>query len=145
MSGSTVPATIDALLALFRAALPDLQITDGPDYDPRNNFLAVGWHSNDEPATAANNTIADAGRSRDQEDYDVFCLLSFHVGSGGVSAARSSLYAAFEVLCAALRGDSALGGAVSRARLSEHAYLPMVDEGGITLSIRFAVNVIAWK
>jgi hypothetical protein len=145
VSGSTVPAALDALVATFTTALPGLQVTDGPDYDPRNAFLAVGWHSNDEPAVTLAQSIADAGRSRDREDYDVSCLLSWHVGNAGVSSARTELFQAFETVCSAVAADGTLGGSVHRARMSEHAYFPLIDEGGVTVSIRFTVNVVAWK
>jgi hypothetical protein len=145
VSGSTVPAALDALTVTFTGALPDLQVVDGPDYDPRRNFLAVGWHSNDEPAAVVDYLIADAGRARDQEQYDVHCLLSFHVGTGTVSSARASLYTAYEALARALADNPKLGGAVSRARMANAEYLPLIDEGGVTVSIRFSVNVLAWK
>lgn len=147
MSGTTLPATLDALVALFTAALPALQVVDGPNYDPSTAFLAVGWHSNDEAAASPTSIIADLGRRADREDYDVSCLLSYHVGASqdGMSAARSSLYASFAAINAALDTDSNLGGAVYRARVSEHSYVPLIDETGVMVTIRFLVSVIAWK
>jgi hypothetical protein len=146
MSGTTVPAALDALAAVCRTALPaGFQVTDGPDYDPRLGFLAVGWHSNDEPAVTESTVIADLGLRHDQENYDIHSLLSLHVGSETVSSVRADLYASFELISTAIAADRDLGGAVHRARIVQHEYLPMVDEGGVTVSIRFAVNVIAWK
>jgi hypothetical protein len=150
VSGSTVPVTLAALVDKFKAAIPTFQVVDGPDYDARTSFLAVGWDGEDEPAIVVQRSIADARRGRDQETYDVTSLISVHDAStdpnvSSVRKVRETLFAAFESIMQALDADQTLGGAVTRAWITEYAYVPVLAESGATASLRFTVNVTAWK
>lgn len=145
MSGSTIPATVSALVTLFTATLPSVQVTDGPDYDARVNFLAVAWDSEDTPAIVANREIADARRARDQEEYEITCLLSIHDSVKSVALVRADLFTQLEALMSALDADQTLGHVVTRAWITQYAYVPSRGESGATVSVRFTVTVLAWK
>jgi hypothetical protein len=144
VSGSTIPAALAALVTTLDAALPTVQITDGPSYDATVNYLTVGWEDENTPAVQAVRDPADAGQSRNREEYEVACLLSQHTGTT-VRLAREAVFAQFDLIDAALHADKTLGGVVARAWVSAYDLLPALTEGGATASLRFTVTVLAWK
>lgn len=145
MSGTTIHDAINALVSLAKTALPDLQVADGPDYDARTSFLAIGWHSEHEPAVNVNRDIADARQARDLEDYDVHNVLSVFRGNAKVADARAQLIDLFNTFDAAIKADPKLGGTVAMARLADYELLPMFTETGAHVAMRITVNVRAWK
>jgi len=147
VSGSSVPDALTALVNLWTGAAPaGLTVSDGPVYDPKGNYLAVGWNGTDTAdGVDGQSGFQDAGFAQNNEIYDVHCLLSFHEGSSSPVAARSELFDAFNALDAALAADHTLGGLVLMAQVGAYRLEQSGHEDGSTAFLRFAVRVQAWK
>lgn len=113
---SRVPAVIDALVALFRAApaLAGVKVVDGPSVtgSPLPEAVYVGYDGdpdNDGQAVDFAQEWASIGQRAKNETFTVTCAVGVWRGSTGVRPARTR---AFEVLAAvegALRADPSLG------------------------------------
>lgn len=149
MSGSTVSDALAGLTATWTGVVSGLQVSDGPFYDPGVNFLAVGWPGANTgiPGVVAERAQADAGRARDSEDFDIACVLAFHVGDASqVATLRGQMFAALDLLDAALKANSQLGvTGVGRADLGTYALEQSINETGSYLLLRLTVHVTAWK
>jgi hypothetical protein len=147
VSGSTIKALIPALTALWAGAgIADLQVSDGPIYDPENAHLIVGWNGGQSAPIAAHRDIADGARARDRESYDVACLLSYQLDDATVAEVRDALLDAFDALDAAIHGTPRLGvDGVARAWISEYQIDPDIYETGEWVCMPLTVHVEAWK
>lgn len=150
MSGaSTVPTVLGALIDLWdglrlTAGSQPLQVEDGPVYDPKPAFLAVGWDRTDQPAIIAAASSVDLGLSNDAESYDVSNLLSLFVGNSDLRTIREQLFATFTQIRAALITDPTLGGVCEFAEVTDFDYIPDEGETGDLVEVRFTVHVEAY-
>lgn len=100
MPTSRVPAAIDALLAILRAApgLTDAKIVDGPT---ATNFtdrkvIYIGWSPNSETAVSLTQAFASAGARTRDEDFTISGYIESR--SGDKNASKLHRDRAFEVL-----------------------------------------------
>lgn len=116
MTTSRVPATIDALVTIFKAAQGDTWKTyDGPPVTGDfTDAVFVGYDANpdSEFQSVANHVQAWAGLGKGarSETFSVVCGISVLVGDeNGQKPARDKAYLILEALGAALRTDPSLG------------------------------------
>lgn len=146
---STVPAAINGLVAVFKAAdgLSGVTVLDGPAIASQAalKVLAVGWTSvMGEVAVEAQSAPDALGGRRSEEEYTVRCTVAVLSGSTGVGAARESAYGIFGAACDAVGQDQRLGGAVMRAYVGGHSLVPEQTDRGMQINLTFEVNVEAF-
>lgn len=145
MTGSALHEAVTALAARFEAAaIPDLSVSDGPNWEPDALCLEVAWAGEDRDAVEIDRSREAAGGFGGMEVIVVWCLLSNWDGNLAVAEARAGLSATFRLLTAALEADVHLGGAVEMARVSQISYSPQQSEGGSMATIAFAVQITAF-
>lgn len=148
-----VPATIDALLALWRGAPSLAYDVDGTpvalrvddtvaleDFDePR--WLVVGTGAQG----AAGGVQATTGFGLADRAYELEVVSELHVWSGATdpAAVRSQAFAVLDELARLLALTPDLGGVVEWARVSRSTYTPMHDGAGTKALIEFTVRVDA--
>jgi hypothetical protein len=143
---SAVPATIDALLALFGAApaLAGVRIVDGPwlEEPTETDVVVLGWLPDGSPAVDFQQTPLTMGTSQ-----EVFVVHGFvYSWSGGTDSRAVRVRA--DVLLEAVRGvllaNKALGGVVSYAQLTQCSWLPSSGSVGTAQMITYAIHVDAF-
>jgi hypothetical protein len=145
---STIPAALDAMLAAFRAALPGVQVLDGPDVaDWEDELVIVGW-SEQLPSVAVDLARQSAGVD-DRETYDVACHISVVSGDTVLRPPRLRAFELFDSLVAELRRDQTLGGVVMRARpavvdLDQVQLEGEETAGGASVALTFVVSCDAF-
>lgn len=144
MSGTTAFDALDALTALWSAALTGFQVENGPIFDPRSKYLAVGFHEQLSGVTDESVPQSAAAVSN-SEVYQIHSTLSVHDGKASLTAARAAMKAAYGTLDAALAADLTLGGLVMLARLSGFSVNQFVNEGGSEARALITVSVRATK
>ncbi len=151
---STIPATLDRLVALAEAAWPDVQRLDGgPTTQIEDDVICIGYSGvTGEADVRSTMTTEQLEMQPDLEQYDVMCLVSAWRGDAhdadGQPDARTTRARAFELLSglrAELASDSRLGGTVMQARMSTVDVVQDQTPGGPVCTIRFSVHVIAFS
>ncbi|WP_406004430.1 hypothetical protein [Streptomyces sp. NBC_00987] len=153
MATSAVPAAVDALLAILRAApaLAEVRIVDGP---PSVNLtdrhrIYVGWAPGSEQAVEIEQSFASAGARRRDEDAAISCYAETRAGDKDMSMRRSR---AFELLAAvedALRATDAateaptLNGAVLWSELTAGTLVQEQSDTGSLAGLSFTVRTRA--
>lgn len=138
---SAVPATLDALVALFQVKLAGTQIVDGPPtVDVAGDVVAVGVTPDDPGDVASTEDIAGLGAV--QESFDVLCLARSWSGGDGVKAQRDRTYRLIAAVKTAVAADESLGGVVTRARLAGSSYSPWrTSTGQLVVDVTFRITV----
>ncbi|HEX4816701.1 MAG TPA: hypothetical protein VFV66_28500 [Nonomuraea sp.] len=149
---STIPAALDALVALAERAWPDVQVLDGgPTTNVEKDVIEIGYSGSPSEADVRSTlTREQLEMDPDRESYDVMCMVSAWRGDahrGGKPDARTTRVRAFELLNG-IRGelvrDSRLGGTVMMARLSTLDMAADQTADGPVCTIRFVVHVDAY-
>lgn len=149
---STIPATLNALVALAERAWPDVQVLDGgPTNHVQRDVIEVGYSgSSTEPDVRSTMAREQLDMQPDLERYDVMCMVSAWRGDayrGGKPDARTTRERAFELL-AGIRVELAknpqLDGLVMMARMSTLDMAADQTEDGPVCTIRFVVHVDAF-
>lgn len=138
---SAVPATLDALVALFGLRLSGTQIVDGPPtVDVAGDVVAVGITPDE--ATDVQSTEEIAGLGAVEESFDVLCVARSWSGNDGVKAQRDRTYLLLAAVKAAVAGDESLGGVVTRARFAGSTYNPWRSPAGqLVVDVTFRITV----
>jgi len=84
-----------------------------------------------------------AGLGSDLESFTILGLIRSWSGSGLVKPRRDRAFAALAAVHAVLMGDRRLGGAVTRARLTQVVYVPIRTAQGVGVEIPFRIDVDA--
>lgn len=140
---SALPATLDALVALFTSALPGVQVVDGPvTQDVRGSVVAVGLAPQD-PTPADASEVAAGLRVR-RESFDVLCLARSWSGNDAVKAQRDRTFELVAGVKAALNADRTLGGVVLGAEFAGFSYVPWrTERAQLVVDVTFRVSVDA--
>lgn len=150
MGNSAVPAAIDALVGLVRAApaLTDAgPVHDGPPTSAEtSDYICIG-HDPADP-TSAEATQTPGPLSRGLKRNEEFEIIGCVVAWGGIGTSFASLRAtAYDRLAAIedlLRANVTLDGAVKTAQLTAHSLLQEAfrskDSSGNTAGIRFRIS-----
>ncbi|WP_030975129.1 hypothetical protein [Streptomyces sp. NRRL S-1824] len=150
MATSAVPAAVDALLAILRAApaLAEVRIVDGP---PSVNLterhrIYVGWSPGAEQAVDITQNFASAGARTRDEDFGIACYAETRTGDKDMTLRRAK---AFELLAAvegALRATNdaptapTLSGTVQWAHLTAGSLVQEQSDGGALAGLSFTVT-----
>jgi hypothetical protein len=140
---STIGPVLDALVALARTALPEVQVFDGPPTElMAGELIMVGWGGPDQPGVTSTRSRQQYATSPDTESYDVACLVCCWLGDPDLKAARDGALALLDALGAALAANPRLGGLVKRCRISAETYVPeqTTDGAAATLLVTFHVD-----
>jgi hypothetical protein len=149
---TTVPLVLNALVSLAEAALPGVQVYDGPN-DEDNlpaEYIAIGY-SRDEEDSSVDGGASDDGNRTASEGYSVHCIISTASGDTGGTAVRdrrARTAALFGQFVSAVRADPTLGGTLvagARADIGDFAWIygPSAA-GGTYAEVEFDVNVVAY-
>lgn len=144
MTSTRLPAVIDALVALFTAALPDTcQVIDGPPLEAvPGDYLAVGWSPLTTESASAPQTIASATGLSREEAISVTCWLDSAGGDASdIRTRRLGAYALLAVIESALRSDNTLGGTVNAGWLviGDNRLVQEQTESGCVVGVEFSV------
>jgi hypothetical protein len=139
---SVVPGAIDGLLAVFAAALPGVQVVDGPPTaDIRGDVLGVGLAPQEPSDVESTNTDADLGAGS-REQFVVVCVARSWSGNNALKAQRDRTFRMVDAAEAALAANPSLGGAVSRARWAGASYQPWrTEQAQLVVDVIFRVDV----
>lgn len=146
---STVPASLDALVDIFGAAVPEARVDDGPTtLEPERGTdqiaveIVVGWRPS---GAAVENTVErEGGAGDDRELYRVWCAIIVSFGETTTKPLRNKIYGVFGLLEQALRAHHPLSPGVLRARMELGDYEPRLIEDGAEAMLQFAVEVDAF-
>lgn len=143
-TSSTVPAVLDALVAAVAAALPGVQVIDGPPgVELAADTVMIGFTG--VPGAAAvteARTRQQYASSPDTESYDVACLVSsWPGGDTSTKDARDRAYALVDGMASAV--TDRLGGLVKRARLSAATLVPEMTTDGAMATVTVTVHIDA--
>lgn len=148
---STIPAAIDALVDVCRAALPDARVDDGPtvepyerDEDGTTTGVSVGWDA-DSPAVDADlDREQSDGMGTDMEIYRIYSSMFVSHGDAATPPLRVACFANYEAIKAHLRARHPLVPGVLVARMAVVDFEIGPIEGGWEGRLRFAVEVTAF-
>ena len=142
-AASAIPAALDALVAGVERSphLGGWQVLDGEvNRELRKDWVAIGLSPDDLDIEA---TRIIAGLGSDLESFTILGLIRSWSGSGLVKPRRDRAFAALAAVHAVLMGDRRLGGAVTRARLTQVVYVPIRTAQGVGVEIPFRIDVDA--
>lgn len=153
---STVPAALDALIAMAARALPEVQVTDGaPVGDVADDVVAIGTTGRPGEVAVEESRTEARLAGRDGEAYDVSCVASSWRGAEtDFKPVRDALFGMLDALAAEIAVDRTLGGAVAHASMRVVTYFQdqtgaADDEGtpsgsGAVATAQFIVHVEAF-
>jgi len=143
---STVPACLDALVALARRALPGVQVVDGQPLDTDPDIVCIGFTG--EPGEAGvevTRTRQQASITPDRESYDITCLASSWRGHQvDPKVVRDRTYELVDRIAAELAADPTLGGVALTTRISTDALAQEQTTRGAVAVVRFTIHVEAF-
>jgi hypothetical protein len=157
VSVSAIPAALDALLTLARAAAEPGEALDGVHVcdalavsaiEAPSTVLIIGGNAEPGDPLAASSELADAGLGRgdDLETFDITCHVEHWRGGDQTREARLAAFAVVDVVDALLVADQTLGGVVARARVTGALDLAQTHYKGDTgAAIPFVVRCQAFR
>lgn len=143
-NASAIPATIDALVALFRAA--GIETNDGPSVsdEPAPSVVLVGESPdplNDSPVATGEQGWAWLGHNQRDETFEVSCVALAWNGDSDMRVARDAVFASMSAVAAAIQSDPRLGGAVLEVRgISSTSLYQRQSDMGAEASLPFTVS-----
>ncbi|AGP56185.1 hypothetical protein [Streptomyces rapamycinicus] len=149
MATSRVPASIEALLAIWRAApgLAGVQILDGPPTGDQANadYLTVGWSPTSELAVEFAQEFNAAGARTRDEEFSILCFLDTWTGDTDVAARRARAFELLAVCEETIRASNSnptaptLNGAVLWAEIASGSLMQTNTDQGVRAAIPFVV------
>lgn len=149
MATSAVPAAVDALLAILRAApgLADARVVDGPVATnlADRRLLFVGWQPGTDAAVVLEQDFASAGARTRDESFEISCYAETRSGDKDMAAQRAAVFALVAAVETALRATDAaptaptLNGTVLWAHLTT-GNLSQVQSEGTVAGLAFTVT-----
>lgn len=148
---TTIPAAVDALVDVCRAALPDARIDDGPvvdlyeeDADGVTTGVSVAWDADSPAIEATLDREQSDGMGTDYETYSILSTLFKAYGNAESKPLRDLAFTDYEAIKAALRARHPLVPGVIWARMSVVDYDVRPIENGWDGRLRFSVEVTAY-
>ena len=139
---SSVPAAVDALIALFERRFGrSVTVIDGPPVkNATGDLVAVGMGPDD--VLAVESTTAISGLRAVRESFPILCLARSWSGNASVRDQRLRTYRLIDAVREELEADPTLGRAVTRARYAGDSYTPWRhDSGAIVVDVPFVVMI----
>lgn len=150
MATSAVPAAIDALLGILRAApgLSGVEVLDGPPVGDQAeaDYVIVGWNPEDDQAADVQQDFAGAGARTRDEDFQLHCVVDTWSGDTEVKPRRDRAFALLAAVEDALRATDAapeaptLNGTVLWAHLTAGSLQQANTAQGVRARISFTVS-----
>ncbi|MGW3427496.1 hypothetical protein ACWDHW_06005 [Streptomyces melanosporofaciens] len=150
MATSRVPAAIEALLTIWRAApgLAGVEILDGPPTIDQagTDYLSVGWSPGSELAVEFTQEFNAAGARTRDEEFSILCYLDTWTGDTDVATRRTRAFELLAVCEEAVRASSSnptaptLNGAVLWAEISAGSLMQANTDKGVRAAIPFTVT-----
>ncbi|NUP37008.1 MAG: hypothetical protein HOY76_08315 [Streptomyces sp.] len=141
MPTSAVPAAVNALLAILRAApgLADVRIVDGPASTNLTELkqLFVGWQPAVEAAVTLEQDFASAGARTRDETFEIACYAETRSGDKDMATQRGRVFDLVAAVETALRATDAaptaptLNGTVLWSHLTTGNLAQMQAEGTV--------------
>ncbi|MEV0183811.1 hypothetical protein AB0I54_31685 [Streptomyces sp. NPDC050625] len=141
MMTSRVPAAVDALLAILRAApaLAEVAIIDGPSAMNYTQLrrVYVGWQPGADSAVSLEQAFNSAGARTRDEMFSVSCYAEARAGDKDMKSRRDEVFALVGEVETALRATNVapeaptLGGAVLWAHLTAGDLTQVQAEGSL--------------
>lgn len=142
---STIPAVLDALVASWTVALPDVQVVDGQPLTSEPDIVCVGFTGiPGEPSVEATEDRGQLAATPDRERYDITCLASALRGETDAQAVRRRAFEMVEAIRADLQRDPTLGGVVMSARLAVLSLMGQQTADGAEATVTFTVRIDAF-
>lgn len=144
MATSTIPATLDSLIAALRArpGLVNAVVHDGtPITDEGTDYIAIGWSDEDSSSVTARQESATLGNLRRSETYDINCQACAWDGGTDMKVARDTAFALFAEVEDALRTDGTITGNVIFADIGSYTVRQVQTTGGALVAIDFSIAV----
>ncbi|NUL09069.1 hypothetical protein [Streptomyces lunaelactis] len=149
MATSAVPAAIDALLAILRAApaLDGVDVIDGPPLDDgsTHDWVAIGWQPTGDEGAQLGQTFAYAGGRRRDEESLIHGWAESWTGDGDIRVPRLRAFELLGVIESAIRNSDAqpaaanLGGVVLWSEFSAGLLRQVSDDMGLKAGIGFSI------
>ncbi len=138
---SVVPASVGALVVLFRNGL-GVQVLDGPEAQwPQQEFVAVGLSPED---LMVPTTRVPRGPVSTTESADITCMIRSWTGDTQIAPRRARAYELLDNIEALLDSDMSLGGACGHSELTGSVYAPSQSSRGVVVDVVFVVRVTAF-
>lgn len=145
MATSTIPATLDSLIAALRIrpGLANVVVHDGtPISDEGTPYVAIGYAEGEmAESVSARQEPATLGNLRRSETYDIECQACAWNGSTDMQSARDAAFAIFAEVEDALREDGTIGGNVIFADIGTYSVRQAQTTSGALVVIDFTVAV----
>ena len=144
MATSTIPATLDSLIAALRArpGLSNYVVHDGtPITDEGTDYIAVGWSDEESASVTASQEPATLGNLRRAETYSINCQACAWNGSTDMKSARDVAFAIFAEVEDCLRADGTIAGNVIFADIGSYNVRQIQTTGGALVTVDFSIAV----
>jgi hypothetical protein len=148
---TTMPAAVDALVDVCRAALPDDRVDDGWTVDPYEvnadgvtAGVSVGWDESGPSIEADLDREQSDGMGSDLETYRIYSTLFVAWGNAEAPPLRTECFNRYAAIKAELRSRRPLTPGVLRARVMAVDYELAPIENGWEGRLRWAVEVTAF-
>lgn len=150
MAPSAIPAAVDALVSILRAAagLSGVSVVDGPPTGDQADadYVYVGWQPGSDTSVEMSQDFAHIGARARDEHFDILCAVDAWTGDTDVATRRAR---AFELLAEvedALRATDAapqaptLNGTVLWAHLTQASLMQQHTAQGVQVVIGFRIT-----
>lgn len=149
-TSSRVPAAVDALLAILRAApaLAAVRIADGPDATnaTERDRIHVGWQPGADAAVSLQQDFNSAGARTRDEDFEIACYAETRSGDKDMALQRTHIFALVAIVEDALRATDAaptaptLNGTVLWAHLTTGSLTQQQAADGAAAGLAFSIS-----
>lgn len=144
---SAIPAAIDALVAIFTAAIGAEYVNDGPGPTPSDGsvYVYVGCADGDDadsPSASTDQTWAWLGHTQRDETCEVYCDARAWTGDeGDMKSARDAVFGVMNAAAAAVVNDPSLTNAVIYVTGIKSATLRQIQNSqGTMAALAFTVE-----
>jgi hypothetical protein len=139
-----VPDAIDALVAVFTAALAgqDVTVRDGASVSQARvtDLLSVGYTGTEENDVDSQLNTEGMGGSPDREQFTIRCAAACLRGATDLPVARRRAYEIFGLAAAALAESRTLNGTVMRAMVDSHSLTQDQSDKGAQAVVLFTIS-----
>lgn len=142
---STIPACLDALIALGVRALPGVRVSYGQPFELANDMVCLAFTGDPlEPSVRSTLTREQATTDPSHESYDVVSVAASLRGDTPMEPRVDAVFGFVDAIAAELAKDPTLFGVVARAELTVADLAPMQTDEGAAAIVRFTIRVDAW-
>lgn len=138
---STIPAAINALVAILDAAITDADVFDGESLSGSTaDYICIGFDPYDmQHAVEGDQVPASLGNRAREESYEILCSLGAMTGGTSMSQRRARAMSLFGLIESTLRANVTLNGAVRSAQVGTYSLVQTQTEDGALVGLRFRI------